>query len=554
VFRGGFQRCPNDGARLASGGDDPLVGTILAERYQIDAVIGDGGIGRVYRARHVRMSRQFAIKVPFGELGYDRKARARFANEAEAASRLSHPNVIGVVDVGETSEGLFYMAMDLAEGENLGDALAGGPLPEARVLAILAQLSDGLAHAHERGLVHRDLKPDNVTLTAGPDGAEQIRIVDFGLAIVDAEATRDRLTTEGVVLGTPHYMAPEQATDEALDFRTDLFAVGLIAYELLAGVHPFDGAPVDVARQNLSRELPPIVERAGVHVDPLLEALVRWLTEKEPSRRPPQTALVGRVARALLGGDRATARAILPAALIVGDEAGAIVEVTQDVPAMTPPPRGASAPRPPSHAEPPPSQAEPLLDDPLEIPGGASGRRRLVIVALLVVALVVAGLALVLSGGGGGDAPALIPDAATVAMLEADAAVVIEPEVADAAVVLDLPVDAGVPVDAGRRAPPPRIDAGTRVVRRPDAGVARPAPVDAAVATLSSNATLRQLYEQVGRQLDQAIKARGNDATEPYRKRYAGIPPYLEAVRKDDLRAQAEKQLRALARDLAALK
>ncbi len=310
VFRGGFQRCPNDGSRLAPGADDPLVGTVLAERYQIDQVIGDGGIGRVYRARHVRMSRAFAIKVPFGELGYDRKARARFANEAEAASRLSHPNVIGVVDVGETREGLFYMAMDLAEGPSLATLLDDGPLPAPRVLAILVQLADGLAHAHDRGLVHRDLKPDNVILTAGPDGGEQVRIVDFGLAIVDADATRDRLTTEGVVLGTPHYMAPEQATDEALDLRTDLFALGLIVYELLAGVHPFDGAPIDVARQNLSRELPPIRERAGVEVEPVLEALIRWLTQKAPADRPASTGLVVRLARALAAGDVAGARAL----------------------------------------------------------------------------------------------------------------------------------------------------------------------------------------------------------------------------------------------------
>ncbi|MBZ0232102.1 MAG: serine/threonine protein kinase, partial [Deltaproteobacteria bacterium] len=313
VFRGGFQRCPSDGSRLAPGGDDPLVGTVLADRYHIDAVIGDGGIGRVYRARHTRMSRRFAIKVPFGEVAYDRKQRARLSNEAEAASRLSHPNVIGIVDVGETSEGLFYMAMDLAEGHNLADVVAEGPLPQARVLAILAQVADGLAHAHERDLVHRDLKPENIILTAGPDGGEQARIVDFGLAIVDADAPRqDRLTTNGIVLGTPHYMAPEQATDEPLDFRTDLFALGLILFEMIAGIHPFDGAPMDVARQNLSRELPTIHERSGVRADPLLEAMVTWLTQKAPSERPGETSVVARYARALLAGDARAAREMLP--------------------------------------------------------------------------------------------------------------------------------------------------------------------------------------------------------------------------------------------------
>ena len=246
VFRGGFQRCPSDGSRLTPGGDDPLVGTVLAERYHIDDVIGDGGIGRVYRARHTRMSRRFAIKVPFGEVAYDRKQRARLSNEAEAASRLSHPNVIGIVDVGETSEGLFYMAMDLADGASLADIVADGPMSQPRALALLAQIADGLAHAHERELVHRDLKPENVIVSQSPDGGELARIVDFGLAIVGADEPRtNRLTTNGIVLGTPHYMSPEQATDEPLDFRTDLFALGLILFEMIAGIHPFDGGPID---------------------------------------------------------------------------------------------------------------------------------------------------------------------------------------------------------------------------------------------------------------------------------------------------------------------
>ncbi|HVK73460.1 MAG TPA: serine/threonine-protein kinase [Kofleriaceae bacterium] len=315
VFRGGFQRCPNDGSRLQAGPDDPLVGTVLAGRYQIEAVIGDGGIGRVYRARHVRMSRRFAIKVPFGELAYDRKVRARFANEADAASRLSHPNVIGVVDVGETPEGLFYLAMDLADGTALCDVIARGALDERRATTIFAQIADGLAHAHDRGLIHRDLKPDNVILARGGDGGEQARIVDFGLAIVGHERAGSRLTTEGVVLGTPHYMAPEQATDEDIDYRADLFALGLILFEMLAGCLPFDGTAVEVARQNLGRELPTVAARAQRPVDPLLEGLVRWLTRKQAHERPERTAQVAEIARMLLRGDRDAAAACIPGAL-----------------------------------------------------------------------------------------------------------------------------------------------------------------------------------------------------------------------------------------------
>ncbi len=570
MFRGGFQRCPNDGARLDPGDQDPLIGTVLAERYQIDDLIGEGGIGRVYRARHTRMSRRFAIKVPFGELGYDRKQRARFANEAEAASRLSHPNVIGIVDVGETQDGLFYMAMDLAEGKSLGDVVAGGPVPTPRALAILIQFADGLAHAHERGLVHRDLKPENVVLVDDGVGGEQVRIVDFGLAIVDASdgPRQHRLTTDGVVLGTPHYMAPEQATDEPLDFRTDLFAVGLILFEMLAGQHPFDGTPLEVARQNLSRELPPILTRSGVLVDPLLEALVTWLTQKKPGKRPQATALVARVARALAAGDRQLAHELLPAHLRPTLEPSPSPPAGS--PATTPGSSTRVAPTTPSPSpspSPPPSTTpapvDPVRPSPSPTERAPASRRRLALVALTVLALVTVLAIMILSGSrGSGERVAILADAASA---EVDATTSVATDVVDAEVMLDVPVDAGVTMDAGKRPPP--VDARAAIVRPPplDAGVVRPRPLDAGVvpprpldagviAVPVTNATLRQLYEQVGRALDQAIASRGRDATEPYRKRYSQIPPYLEAVRKDDLRKQAEAQLRALARDLEKLK
>ncbi|HVV86528.1 MAG TPA: serine/threonine-protein kinase, partial [Kofleriaceae bacterium] len=314
VFRGDFRRCSNCGTVLVLGGPDPLVGNVLAERYLIEQVIGDGGLGRVYRARHVRMSRRFAIKVPFGDVGYDRKARARLSNEAEAASRLDHPNVIGIVDVGETAEGLFYLAMDLAEGQSLADALADGPLPTAEALSYLEQICAGLAHAHDRGLIHRDLKPDNIVVSETSDGRPLVQIIDFGLAMI-ADAEGSRLTTDGLVVGTPYYMAPEQSTDEALDHRTDLFALGIILYELLAGNLPFEGTPTSVARQNLAVELPTVFERSGRVVDPLLDGLIGWLTRKRPDERPGGARVVGEIARLIQAGDRAAARALLPETL-----------------------------------------------------------------------------------------------------------------------------------------------------------------------------------------------------------------------------------------------
>jgi len=569
VFRGGFQRCPNDGSRLQAGPDDPLVGTVLAGRYQIEAVIGDGGIGRVYRARHVRMSRRFAIKVPFGELAYDRKVRARFANEADAASRLSHPNVIGVVDVGETPEGLFYLAMDLADGTALCDVIARGALDERRATTIFAQIADGLAHAHDRGLIHRDLKPDNVILARGGDGGEQARIVDFGLAIVGHERAGSRLTTEGVVLGTPHYMAPEQATDEDIDYRADLFALGLILFEMLAGCLPFDGTAVEVARQNLGRELPTVAARAQRPVDPLLEGLVRWLTRKQAHERPERTAQVAEIARMLLRGDRDAAAACIPGALPPPAEVELVPlddGAAEPAEPLAPPPPTSTATVAPAApplpaatlAAPPPVATRfdpPAEPRPTEQTAPALRRRR-VAIAAVVLALVLGGGAAILSTGGGGTggAPVATVDAAVapIAVVEAiDAgvvevvAVVDEP---DAAVEAAAP-DAGVRV-TGRPPPARRIDAGVPAVARDPGPVADPtAPLD----DDAEKATLRDLYQRVGKQLDAAVATHGVDATAGLRRRYGAIA-YLEAIRKKPLRAEALTELRALSRELAALK
>jgi hypothetical protein len=407
--------------------------------------------------------------------------------------------------------------------------------------------------------VHRDLKPENVTLTTGgPDGGEQVRIVDFGLAIVDSdEPRRDRLTTDGVVLGTPHYMAPEQATDEPLDFRTDLFALGLIVFEMLAGIHPFDGAPMDVARQNLSRALPTIFERSGVRVDPLLEALVTWLTQKIPRDRPAETLLVARVARALLAGDRRAARELLPEALRPKLlEAPGLPGVTP-LPGTLPP--VVEPPPPPPMAQPymPPSADVLPLDTERADAHDAGTRRRFVIIlAAIVVALaIVLGVAL-LGGGGDTDKVAVIDDAAVPVLVVIDAGVPDASDV-DAAEMIVEPADAAVPVpmDAGRRTPPPpRVDGGVVRPRAVDAGVTAPPPVDAGAPAQTSNATLRQMYERVGRQLNAAIAKHGIDKTTRFKRTFDAIPPYLEAVRKDDLRKQAESQLRALERELGALK
>ena len=294
---------------------DPLIGKVLANRYQIEAWLGEGAMGSVYKAKHVKVGRAFAVKVLHKRLLEDRKVMQRFEREAELAGRLHHPNVIGVVDIGEAPDGSRYMVMDFAHGADLATLLAEAPMPAARIIHLTRQLLEGLYHAHEQGLIHRDFKPENVIIERDDHGNEVPRIVDFGIAILrdggDSVDSLGRLTTNGLVLGTPHYMAPEQAIADPLDHRVDLFALGIVVYELLCGKLPFDGSGVEVARANLLLDPPAIAQRVPfLEVDPLLEAFARRLMAKKRDARPA----TAKAARELL--DR-----------IANDRSGAAVEL-----------------------------------------------------------------------------------------------------------------------------------------------------------------------------------------------------------------------------------
>ena len=288
VFRTEFSFCPSDGSSLEPCADEPLLGATIAERYVIEEVVGEGAMGVVYRARHVRLPRTFAVKVLFGDLAADPVMRMRFAQEAAAASRLAHPNVVSVVDFGKSERGLLYLAMDFVEGEQLSALIAReGPLPPRRAISIARELARGLGHAHEQGLVHRDFKPENVVLERDPDGPPVPRILDFGLAISARDNEFDgRFTQHGFVVGTPIYIAPEQARDLAIDHRADLFALGVVLYEMLAGKPPFEGPAVDVAHKNMIEPAPAIHARnPAVTPPPELEAVVMCLLEKAPEDR-----------------------------------------------------------------------------------------------------------------------------------------------------------------------------------------------------------------------------------------------------------------------------
>jgi eukaryotic-like serine/threonine-protein kinase len=264
-----------------------MLGQVVEDRYLVEAELGEGAMGRVYRARHIKLARHVALKVMHRDLARVESIVERFAREAMIAARLRHPNLASVLDVGKTPNGLPMIVLELAPGTKLSHVI-DGPLSRERVTNLVAQLLRGLDHAHSAGLIHRDLKPDNILVETTPDGREIPRIVDFGIAVTcnrDDSVAGQRLTEANTVIGTPVYMSPEQARAKQLDQRTDLFSLGVIVYELLAGLPPFAGTSVDVALANASKDPPSIADRAGVHVDPLLETFARKLMARRVEDR-----------------------------------------------------------------------------------------------------------------------------------------------------------------------------------------------------------------------------------------------------------------------------
>ena len=235
--------------------NDPLLGQVIADRYQILELLGAGGMGRVYLAEHVRMGRRCAVKVMSPTLALAPDAISRFNREAANASRINHPNVAQIYDFGETQDGTLYLAMELIEGETLTRIVErGGPLPVARAAAITRQIADALGAAHHLGIVHRDLKPENVMVARHLDGSDWVKVVDFGIAKTTQQQGEgsQTVTTAGVSLGTPEYMSPEQLAGERLDQRSDVYALGLVCFHMLTADLPY---PRLTSRETLVRRL-----------------------------------------------------------------------------------------------------------------------------------------------------------------------------------------------------------------------------------------------------------------------------------------------------------
>nr|HEX4317399.1 protein kinase [Kofleriaceae bacterium] len=259
---------------------DPLVGQMLDGRYEIQARVGEGGMGVVYRARQISIDRVIALKMLNPQMASDPTWVQRFYNEAKACSRLQHPNTIRMFDFGQTQDGRLYMSMEFLDGISLRGALQPGPFPPQRVLNVLIACCGSLAEAHAIGIIHRDIKPDNVFLLNMAGSPDFVKLLDFSVAKL---LEGDRLKTQaGVVFGTPQYMSPEQARAMPLDARSDLYALGVLAFEMLVGTVPFhDENPMTVIQMQMQSPMPALPP----HLPYSIQQIVIRAMDKDPARR-----------------------------------------------------------------------------------------------------------------------------------------------------------------------------------------------------------------------------------------------------------------------------
>ena len=273
--------------------NDALIGTLAAGRYRVLKLLGEGGMGQVYLAEHVAIEKRVALKILRVEFAGKGEIVTRFQQEAISASRIKHPNVLDVFDFGQLENGCFFLAMEFLEGNDLADELSRRhTISPASGIRISMQLCRALAAAHANGVVHRDMKPENVFLQRTVDGEEIIKIVDFGIAQLRSKdaavvETKRRLTRTGMIFGTPEYMAPEQASGKHADPRSDIYSVGIIMYEMFTGAVPFTGDTfLGVLAKHLSDPTPPLKAVCPeIAISSSLQAVIMRALEKDPTVR-----------------------------------------------------------------------------------------------------------------------------------------------------------------------------------------------------------------------------------------------------------------------------
>jgi serine/threonine-protein kinase len=283
-----------DRPSIRPGGPESLVGIILSGRYLIERLLGEGGMGAVYLAEHTHMRKRLAVKVLHPEMSRMPEVVARFEREAMAAAHIEHPNVAAATDFGKLEDGSFFLVLEYVEGKNLRDARGDSRLELGRAIHITRQIASALARAHGLGIVHRDLKPENVMLVDREGDSNVVKVLDFGIAKVpvgalsgDGKTSGQALTQLGMVYGTPEYMAPEQALGQEVDARADLYALGVILFEMLAGVRPFEHeSKVTLLGMHVTAPIPKLADKApGVSFPAEIEEIVAKLLAKEAGGR-----------------------------------------------------------------------------------------------------------------------------------------------------------------------------------------------------------------------------------------------------------------------------
>jgi serine/threonine protein kinase len=297
-FNDAQRLCPHDGAVLEPDQAPELaqVGKVLDGKYRIDGYISRGGMGAVYRGTHVMLGRPVAVKLISPDLVASPDMVRRFQREARAVTHLDHPHIVKVYDLGQTSDGTLYIAMDLVSGESLNALIRrSGALAPGRIVTILGQVASALALAHRHGVVHRDLKPHNIMIGRDEHGRDVATLLDFGIAKTFEFDAHTKLTATGSTLGTPHYMSPEQAGGVQVDARSDLYSLGIILYEMLVGEVPFTdpSTPAVLVKHLTEKPIPPSERRPDLKVPAALEAIALRCLEKTPENRFQTAAELG---------------------------------------------------------------------------------------------------------------------------------------------------------------------------------------------------------------------------------------------------------------------
>jgi serine/threonine protein kinase len=293
-----LKTCPQDNTLLQADATnvsalpvDPLLGRTLDDKYLLESRLGIGGMGTVYRAKHLLIDRAVAVKVLNPRFVEDEAAKARFRREAKAAGRLQHGNAVGVTDFGQTADGYVYIVMELLEGRTLRDLLSKeAPLDVARSVSIMMQVSAAVAAAHDAGIIHRDLKPANIFIVQRSDVPALVKVLDFGIAKIAADFLDEddhlTLTQVGAMIGTPRYMSPEQCSGSLLTPAADVYSLGVILYEMLSGTVPFGGStPLAIAMKH-STEVPRRPSEFVSSIPQPLEDVVLHALAKDPEDRP----------------------------------------------------------------------------------------------------------------------------------------------------------------------------------------------------------------------------------------------------------------------------